>query len=42
LIKLTNRLLASLGLEVVRILAKIPILVMATCTKKWEKYTYQN
>ena len=41
LIEFTQRLLASLRLEIVRVLAKIPVLIMATCTQKWEKCTYQ-
>jgi len=41
LIEFTQRLLASLRLEIVRVLAKIPVLIMATCTQKWEKCTYR-
>jgi len=42
LIEFTQRLLATFRLKVVRVLAKVAVLVMATCTKKWKKYTYQQ
>jgi len=41
LIKLTSRLLTTFFIEVVRILAIIPVSIIATCTQKWKKYTYQ-
>jgi len=42
LIEFTQRLLATFRLKVVRVLAKVAVLVMATCKQKWKKYTYQQ
>ena len=41
LIEFTQRLLATFRLKVIRVLAKIAVLVMTTCTQKRKKYTYQ-
>jgi len=41
LVKFTQWLLATFGFKVIGVLAKISILVMATCKEKWKKYTYQ-